>query len=81
LKESSDLETLIAVGSRFVEQQRRKHDFQSRFLSYRNMREGLARVQFSSAVMSCSKLPLLMLISSMSHELVEADLEERSTNI
>jgi len=26
-------------------------------------------------VMSCSKLPLLMLISSMSHELVEADLE------
>jgi len=25
--------------------------------------------------MSCSKLPLLMLISSMSHELVEADLE------
>jgi len=37
LKESSDAETLIAVGiydSRFVEQQRRKHDVKNRFLSW-----------------------------------------------
>ena len=32
-------------------------------------------VQFSSVLMSCSKLLLLMLISSLSHEQVEADLE------
>ena len=32
-------------------------------------------VQFSSVLMSCSKLPLLMLISSLFHEQVEADLE------
>jgi len=40
-----------------------------------NFTEDFSSVQFSSVVMSCSKLPLLMLISSMSHELVEADLE------